>query len=92
MDENSRALLIGVLVVLFLLFFSLRGFVRLFQRHNPIIIVLYFVFLFPVALFHAILLGWFGASKSELADQALKDEVERDLKKQQMLEAARAKS
>jgi lysylphosphatidylglycerol synthetase-like protein (DUF2156 family) len=92
MDDGSKAALIGVLVVVVLLFFAMRGIVRLFQRHNSILIVLYLVFLFPVAIVHALILGWFGSSKAELADKALKEEVARELRKQEMLETARAKN
>ena len=37
----------------------------MFQRYNAILVVFYFVLLFPIAYLHAFMLGIFGSSKKE---------------------------
>ena len=56
-----------VLGIIFLLtiYWSFRGLIGLFHRHNPVMIILYIIFLFPFAYIHMLILGIFGSSKKK---------------------------
>jgi hypothetical protein len=62
-DEILKYLVIGLLLMAW---WSVRGLIGLFRRHNPILVVCYFIFLFPVAFVHMFFLGVFGKSKKEM--------------------------
>jgi|TARA_B100001079_G_C16217469_1_gene428724 hypothetical protein len=69
----------GIFVFLFFIltiYWSIRGFIGIFQRYNPILVVLYFFFLFPIAYFHMLLLGIFGQSSLERHQEEVLKEVE----------------
>ena len=71
------------LVILFLaltLYWSVRGIIQMFQRYNAILVVFYFVLIFPIAYFHAFMLGVFGSSKKN----RLKREVAARVKAEKM--------
>lgn len=74
--------LIFVLLFLATIYWSLRGFVQLFQRHNAILVIFYLILLFPIAYIHMLILGIFGKSKQK----RLEAEVEREIQKRQMVE------
>ena len=57
--------LIATVALIFTIYWSIRGFVQLFQRHNSILVIFYLVFLFPIAYCHMLLLGIFGSSKKQ---------------------------
>ena len=46
-------------------YWSVRGLIGMFQRHNTILVVLYLIILFPIAYIHMLILGMFGNSKKE---------------------------
>ena len=77
----------ALLVVALLGYWSLRGFIGMFQRYNPILVVLYLVLLFPIAFLHMFFLGIFGDSKKEREEKAAKEEAV----KQKMVEAEKEK-
>ena len=77
-------LLLGL--VIFLAYRTLRGVVKLFQRHNSILVVCYLVFLPPIALLHALILDIFGKSKA--AKEAT--EIEAEASRQLAVEQAKA--
>jgi uncharacterized membrane protein YkvI len=62
---NDTVTLIVTVLLLFTLYWSIRGFIQLFQRHNSILVIFYLVFLFPIAYCHMLLLGIFGSSKRQ---------------------------
>ena len=69
------------LVVLFIvltIYWTIRGLIQIFQRHNSIIVVLYIVFLFPVAYIHMFILGVFGSSKKKRILKQAKEKVQFD--------------
>ena len=69
----------GIFVFLFFIltiYWSIRGFIGIFQRYNPILVVLYFFFLFPIAYFHMLLLGIFGQSSLKRHQEEVLKEVE----------------
>ena len=69
------------LVLLFLvltIYWTIRGLIQIFQRHNPILVVLYIIFLFPVAYIHLFILGVFGSSKKKRIFKQAKEKVQFD--------------
>ncbi len=82
MDGGDPTLLTGIalLIILLMSYWALRGVGQLFERYNPILVILYFFLLFPVAMFHAFLLGMFGRSKNERLQKAIEDEVDHQLR------------
>ena len=69
------------LVLLFLvltIYWTIRGLIQIFQRHNSILVVLYIVFLFPVAYIHMFILGVFGSSKKKRILKQAKEKVQFD--------------
>ena len=66
---------VGVIIVL-TIYWSIRGLIGLFHRHNPIVIIFYIIFLFPIAYFHMLILGMFGSSKKEIIKRKAEEEAE----------------
>ena len=69
------------LVLLFLvltIYWTIRGLIQIFQRHNSILVVLYIIFLFPVAYIHMFILGVFGSSKKKRILKQAKEKVQFD--------------
>ena len=64
MDE-SLITVIGFLFIVLTIFWTIRGLVQIFERHNSILVVLYIVFLFPVAYIHMFILGVFESSRNK---------------------------
>ena len=69
---------IGLLLILLTIYWSFRGLVQIFERHNSILVILYIVFLFPIAYIHMFLLGVFGSSYKKRMLREVKDKVEFD--------------
>ena len=76
--DDSTISNIGILIVVLTIYWTIRGLVQIFQRHNVILVVLYIVFLFPIAYFHMLILGMFASSKKERMLKAVQDKVEFD--------------
>ena len=62
---DSPLELIILLIIVLTLYWTIRGLVQIFQRHNAILVVLYIIFLFPIAYIHMFILGVFGSSKKK---------------------------
>ena len=77
MDESSITG-IGFLFIVLTIFWTIRGLVQIFQRHNSILVVLYIVFLFPIAYIHMFILGVFGSSKKKRILKKAKEKVQFD--------------
>ena len=77
MDDSSVSG-IGLLLILLTIYWSFRGLVQIFERHNSILVILYIVFLLPIAYFHMFLLGVFGSSYKKRILKEVKDKVEFD--------------
>ena len=77
MDESSITV-IGFLFIVLTIFWTIRGLVQIFERHNSILIVLYIVFLFPIAYIHMFILGVFGSSKKKRILKEAKEKVQFD--------------
>ena len=77
MDDSSISG-IGLLLILLTIYWSFRGLVQIFERHNSILVILYIVFLFPIAYIHMFLLGVFGSSYKKRILKEVKDKVEFD--------------
>ncbi len=60
---ESEYLVLGF--VLLTIYWSIRGLIQIFQRHNAILVVVYIIFLLPVAYLHMLILGIWGSSKGK---------------------------
>jgi len=67
---------IVTIILLLTLYWSIRGLLGLFHRHNPIVIILYIIFLFPIAYCHMLILGIFGSSKKAIIKRKAEEEAE----------------
>ena len=76
MISDTAFLVLGFLLLT--LYWTIRGLVQIFQRHNAILVILYIVFLFPIAYLHMLILGIFASSKKERMLKAVQDKVEFD--------------
>ena len=77
MDDSSISV-IGLLLILLTIYWSFRGLVLIFERHNLILVIIYFIFLFPIAYVHMFLLGVFGSSYKKRMLREVKNKVEFD--------------
>ena len=84
---NDTTTLIVTVILSFVLWWSIRGFIQLFQRHNPILVIFYLVFLFPIAYCHMLILGMLGSSKR----QRFLREAEEEAKRQMEIERIKAR-
>jgi hypothetical protein len=75
-DQTTVYIIIGLLLLT--IYWSLRGLIQLFQRHNAILVILYIVFLFPIAYLHMLILGIWGASKNKRMKKSAKEKVKFD--------------
>ena len=76
MDETLMYIL-GALALT--LYWSIRGMIGMFQRHNTIVIILYLIILFPIAYIHMLLLGMFGDSKKKRLKKAAEEKAKFDI-------------
>ena len=76
--DNSSLSTIGFIIVVLTIYWTIRGLVQIFQRHNAILVVLYIVFLFPIAYIHMFILGVFGSSKKKQILKQAKEKVQFD--------------
>jgi len=77
MDDSSLPT-IGFIIVVLTIYWTIRGLVQIFQRHNAILVVLYIVFLFPIAYIHMFILGVFGSSKKKQILKQAQEKVQFD--------------
>ena len=77
MDDSSLST-VGFIIVVLTIYWTIRGLVQIFQRHNSILVVLYIVFLFPIAYIHMFILGVFGSSKKKQILKQAKEKVQFD--------------
>ena len=77
MDDSSLST-IGFIIVVLTIYWTIRGLVQIFQRHNAILVVLYIIFLFPIAYIHMFILGVFGLSKKKQILRQAKEKVQFD--------------
>ena len=75
-NDTITFFIIGFLIIT--LYWTIRGLVQIFQRHNSILVVLYIVFLFPIAYIHMFILGVFGSSKKKRILKEAKEKVQFD--------------
>ena len=69
---------LGLLFLVLTIYWTIRGLIQIFQRHNSILVVLYIIFLFPVAYIHMFILGIFGSSKKKRILKQAKEKVQFD--------------
>ena len=77
MNDSSLST-IGFIIIVLTIYWTIRGLVQIFQRHNAILVVLYIVFLFPIAYIHMFILGVFGSSKKKQILKQAKEKVQFD--------------
>ena len=77
MDGGDPTLLTGIalFIILLMSYWALRGIGQLFERYNPILVILYFFLLFP-----GIYAYMFGRSKNERLQRPIEDEVDHQLR------------
>ena len=78
--SSDTATLIVTVVLIFTLYWSIRGLIQLFQRQNSILVIFYLVFLFPIAYCHILLLGIFGQSKTARIQREIEEEADKQIK------------
>ena len=76
MDETLMYILGSLALTLY---WSIRGMIGMFQRHNTIVIILYLIILFPIAYIHMLLLGMFGDSKKKRLKKAAEEKAKFDI-------------
>ena len=76
--DDSSILGIGLLLILLTIYWSIRGLVQIFQRYNSILVVLYIIFLFPVAYIHVFILGIVESFKSSKKKRILRQAKEEE--------------
>ena len=76
--DDSTISNIGILIIVLTIYWTIRGLVQIFQRHNSILVVLYIVFLFPIAYIHMFILGIFGSSKKKQILKQAKEKIQFD--------------
>ena len=69
---------LGLLFLVLTIYWTIRGLIQIFQRHNSILVVLYIIFLYPVAYIHMFILGVFGSSKKKRILKQAKEKVQFD--------------
>ena len=69
---------LGLLFLVLTIYWTIRGLIQIFQRHNSIFVVLHIIFLFPVAYIHMFILGVFGSSKKKRILKDAKEKVQFD--------------
>ena len=67
---------IGSIIFLLTIFWSIRGLIGLFHRYDPIVVILYIIFIFPIAYIHMLILGIFGSSKKAVMRRKAEKEAE----------------
>tara|TARA_B100000787_G_scaffold129858_1_gene98784 strand:- start:703 stop:957 length:255 start_codon:yes stop_codon:yes gene_type:complete len=72
----ETTVIIFFLLIILTIYWSFRGLVGLFQRHNPIVIIIYILFLFPIAYIHMLFLGIFGSSKEDIIRKKAKEKAD----------------
>ena len=77
MDDSSLST-IGFIIVVLTIYWTIRGLVQIFQRHNAILVVLYIIILFPIAYIHMFILGIYGSSKKKRILKQAKEKVQFD--------------
>jgi len=65
-----------IFIALLLIYWALRGIGLIFEQNNTILVVCYFVFLFPIAFFHSFILGLLVPSKKSRLRAAVKKEAD----------------
>lgn len=71
--SEDMLIITGLVLGVMALYFSIRGLIQLFQRHNSILVIFYKILLSPIAFIHGLILGIFGKSKKKKEQE----EVER---------------
>jgi hypothetical protein len=78
-EDEIQIIVVALLVTVY---WSFRGLIGMFQRYNAILVIVYLIFLFPIAYIHMLLLGIFGDSKKK----RLENEAKEEAKKQAIIE------
>ena len=77
MDDSTISNL-GILILVLTIYWTIRGLVQIFQRHNAILVVHFIILLFPIAYIHMFILGVFGSSKKKRILNKAKEKVQFD--------------
>ena len=106
--KNKYLIIIGFLFFIFLCIFAsgliffapfilliywfIRGFVRLTQRHHPILVVAYVIFIPLWSYIHCMIVGVWGSSQKKIEDTDLLKEAKKKVKFDRLVEEEEKKS
>ena len=75
-----------------LIYWFIRGFVRLTQRHHPILVVAYVIFIPLWSYIHCMIVGVWGSSQKKIEDTDLLKEAKKKVKFDRLVEEEEKKS
>ena len=73
--ENDGSNFIILLVLAVVIGIVWNGAIKLFYKYNTLLVIAYFIILFPFALIHTILLGLFGDTKKVMMKKKLQEQA-----------------
>jgi hypothetical protein len=80
LDEDTETVIMFVLgAIVLTIYWSFRGLIGIFQRHNAILVIIYIILLFPIAYIHMLLLGIFGDSSKKRKQNEIDKEIDKEV-------------
>ena len=64
-----------LIIAAILLGIAFNGAIKLFYKYNTLLVIAYFVILFPFALAHSLLLGLFGDNRKQILAKKVKEQA-----------------
>ena len=81
-----------ILPFIFAIYWCIKGFVRLTQRHHPILVVAYVIFIPLWSYIHCMIVGVWGSSQKKIEDTDLLKEAKKKVKFDRLVEEEEKKS
>ena len=72
---NQILILLIPLLLLLGIWVVWNGAIKLFYKYNTLLVIAYIIILFPFALIHTILLGFFGDTKNQMMEKKVKEQA-----------------
>tara|TARA_B100000767_G_C19446840_1_gene402291 strand:+ start:89 stop:550 length:462 start_codon:yes stop_codon:yes gene_type:complete len=72
---NQILILLIPLLLLLGIWVVWNGAIKLFYKYNTLLVIVYIIILFPFALIHTILLGFFGDTKKQMMEKKVKEQA-----------------
>ena len=64
-----------LIILAILVGIAFNGAIKLFYKYNTLLVIAYFVILFPFALIHSLFLGLFGDSKKQILAKKVNEQA-----------------